>query len=180
MDRLRQPEERKQNGFTLLELLVVLILVGIVASLATLSIGDGGERQLRAETERLAAVLRLARDELLITGEADRALGLRRDSYSFLELVLLDDATREWQPLVDPQLGPRLLEPGLIELELELVDEKRSLRQTEAWEPHIRLSNTGEMTPGTIVLRIPRSDMERRIEIGLEGSVEVLDALAQE
>lgn len=180
MRQLQRTGSIAQKGFTLLELLVILILVGVIASLATLSIGDGGERELRAETDRLVGALRLARDELLITGEADRALGLKRDGYSFLELVILDDATREWRPVKDSQLGPRQLEEGLIELDLELASERRSLRQTSNWEPHIRLSSTGEMTPAVIVLRIPRTGMERRIEVGLEGRVEVLHALARE
>lgn len=178
--RLRS-DRRGQIGFTLMELLVVLILVGVVASLATLSVGDGGERELRAETERLATVLRLARDELLITGESERALGLRQDGYSFLELVILDDASREWRPVVDPQLGPRQLNTDLLELDLEIEGERRALRQTGTnWEPHVRLSNTGEMTPSLITLRIPRRGMERHLEIGLEGRIEVRDALPEQ
>jgi len=173
-------DRRSQLGFTLLELLVVLILVGIMASLATLSIGDGAERKMRAETDRLAGALRLARDELLITGEAERALGLRRDGYSFLELVILDDATREWRPVVDPLLGPRLLDADLLELDLEIEGDRRALRQTgDGWEPLIRLSNTGEMTPAVITLRVPRRGLERHLEIGLEGRVEVRDAIPE-
>lgn len=168
-----------QSGFTLMELLVVLVLVGIVASLATLSIGDGAERQLRTETQRLAGVLRLARDELLITGSAERALGLRRDSYSFLELVILDDATREWQPLIDQQLGPWQLEPGVIELEYEQEGERQPLPQASGWEPNIRLGNTGEMTPSLITLRVPGKPFERHIQISMEGTIEVLDALPE-
>lgn len=176
----QQPERQGQCGFTLMELLVVLVLVGVVASLATLSVGDGAERKLRTETDRLAGALRLARDELLITGEADRALGLRHDAYSFLELIILDDATREWQPVRDPQLGPRQMEQGLIELDLEIEGERRGLRQASGWEPHIRLGATGEMTPAIITLRIPGNQLERHIRVGLEGSVEVLDAIEQE
>ena len=173
------PRHRAPSGFTLIELLVVLVLVGIVASLATLSIGDGAERQLRTDAQRLAGVLRLARDELLITGSAERALGLRSDSYSFLELVILDDATREWQPLVDPQLGVWQFEPGLIELALEQDGERKPLPQTGGWEPQIRLGNTGEMTPGIITLKVPGKPLQRHIRIGLEGSIEVLDAFPE-
>ncbi|WP_150300451.1 GspH/FimT family protein [Pseudomonas profundi] len=176
----RHSWRQRQYGFTLMELLVVLVLVGVVASLATLSVGDGAERKLRTEAERLAGALRLARDELLITGEADRALGLRHDAYSFLELMILDDATREWQPVRDPQLGPRQLEQGLIELDLEIEGERRGLRQTNGWEPHIRLGATGEMTPAIITLRIPGNQLERYIRVGLEGSVEVLNELEEE
>lgn len=176
----QQPRHRLHRGFTLMELLVVLVLVGVVASLATLSVGDGAERKLKTEAERLAGALRLARDELLITGETDRALGLRHDAYSFLELIILDDSTREWKPVLDPQLGPRQLEEGMFELDLELEGERRGLRQTSGWEPHIRLGATGEMTPALITMRIPGNRLERHIRIGLEGSVEVLDALEEE
>ena len=169
-----------QSGFTLMELLVVLVLIGIVAGLASLSLGNGAERKLRSETERLAATLRLARDELLITGESDRALGLRRDGYSFLELVVLDDNTREWQPLLDPQLGPRAFEQGLIEVELELDGKRTPLAQTGGWEPHIYLGNTGEMTPARIILQVPGTDLRRQIEVGLEGYVEVLDVMPEQ
>ena len=162
-----------------MELLVVLVLIGVVAGLASLSIGDGAERKMRSEAARLAAILRLARDELLITGESDRALGLRRDGYSFLELVVLDDHTREWRPLVDPQLGPRQFEQGLLELQLELDGERAPLPQTGGWQPHIRLGNTGEMTPATISLLVPGRDLVRHIRIALEGQVEVLDAIPQ-
>lgn len=168
-----------QRGFTLMELLVVMVLIGVVAGLASLSIGDGGERKLRSEAERLAATLRLARDELLISGESDRALGLRRDGYSFLQLMLLDDHTREWRPLEDPQLGPRQFEQGIIEAELELDGERMPLPQTRGWEPHIRLGNTGEMTPALITLRVAGKDLVRHIVIGLEGRVEVVDAIPQ-
>ncbi len=164
-----------ERGFTLIELLVVLVLVGIVAALVSLSIGDGAERQLRAEAERLANTLRLARDELLITGESDRALGLRRDSYSFLELASLDDQTREWRPLNDAQLGPRQLPQDLLEIQLDLDGKRTSLPQTLGWEPHILLSNTGEMTPALITLRVVDRQLFRRIEVGFEGRVEVLD-----
>mgnify|MGYP003638801849 FL=1 len=170
---------RFDAGFTLIEVLAVVFVVGIVASLAALSVGDGAERQLRTEAQRMAGALKLARDELLITGAAERALGLRPDSYSFLELVILDDATREWRPLVDPQLGIRQLEGDVLELSWEEDGDRRSLPQTGGWEPHIRLGNTGEMTPGIVTLKVPGKPLQKHIRIGMEGSVEVLDALPE-
>lgn len=160
-----------------MELLVVMVMIGVVAGLASLSIGEGAERQLRNETERLVATLQLARDELLITGESDRALGLRRDGYSFLELMILDDNTREWHPLMDPQLGPREFKQGLIEAQLELDGARAPLPSTGGWEPHIRLGNTGEMTPALITLHVPGKNLRRQIVINLEGHIEVMDAI---
>lgn len=162
-----------QAGFTLIELLVVMVLIGVIAGLATLAIGDGADRELRQEAQRLAGVLELAHDELLITGGADRALGLRRDGYSMLDLVLLDNATREWQALLDPQLGPHYFNEGVVELEYEADGERQGLPQTDGWKPHVRLSNTGEMTPGLIILRVPGKELVQYLRINLEGSIEV-------
>jgi|GEM_PF-1537511 len=51
----------KQRGFTLLEIMVVLVIMATAASMVTWSLpGDG--RVLRSETEQLAVQLRAARD----------------------------------------------------------------------------------------------------------------------
>jgi len=169
----RRAAEGSNRGFTLIELLVVMVLIGVIAGLATLAIGDGADRELRQEAQRLAGVLDLAHDELLITGGANRALGLRRDGYSMLDLVLLDDATREWQAVLDPQLGPHYFNEGVVELEYEADGERQGLPQTAGWKPHVRLSNTGEMTPGLIILRVPGKELVQYLRINLEGTVEV-------
>ncbi|MEH6564819.1 MAG: prepilin-type N-terminal cleavage/methylation domain-containing protein [Halopseudomonas sp.] len=173
MKLARRTASLAQAGFTLIELLVVMVLIGVIAGLATLAIGDGADRELRQEAQRLAGVLQLAHDELLITGGADRALGLRRDGYSMLDLVLLDDATREWQALLDPQLGPHYFNEGVVELEYEAEGARQGLPQNESWKPHVRLSNTGEMTPGLIILRVPGKELVQYLSVSLEGTVEV-------
>ncbi|MGI3130033.1 GspH/FimT family protein [Halopseudomonas pachastrellae] len=170
----RQPARSASAGFTLIEVLVVLVLIGVIAGLATLSLGNGAERELRKETDRLAAVLKLARDELLISGGNERALGLRRNGYSLLDLVLLDDATREWQPVQDPQLGPYLLPEGLIELDFEADEQAGRLSGSTAWTPQLRLGNTGEMTPGLIILTERKGNLKRYIRTELNGQIEVL------
>jgi type II secretion system protein H len=52
----------RQAGITLLEMLVVMMLIGLLASVATPSVTAGMETvKLRSAAERLAATLRLAR-----------------------------------------------------------------------------------------------------------------------
>ena len=72
-----------QRGFTLLELMVVLVLVGIVLSFATLSIGDGGhERYMEEETQRLVTLMKMAREEAILRSE-DWAIVFKEDGYKF-------------------------------------------------------------------------------------------------
>lgn len=111
------------QGFSLLEVLVVVFIVGVLATMFTLSIGvTGGDRQLDTEVDRLIAVVDLAREEAVVQG---RELGLHfyTNSYEFAayfedfidyhdeenpdlsEWALLDKATL---------LGPRELPEGLL------------------------------------------------------------------
>jgi general secretion pathway protein H len=71
-------------GFTLFELLVVIAILGIVAGLASLSAAPREQRLLAEETDRLAALFRLAQDEARVTG---RTITWRADAqgYRFLE-----------------------------------------------------------------------------------------------
>lgn len=55
------------RGFTLLELLLVVALIGIATGLVALSVG-GGERSLREESERLAALFHIAQSEARVSG----------------------------------------------------------------------------------------------------------------
>ncbi len=55
-------------GFTLLELLVVVAIIGIVALTVSLSVGSREGRLVEEETTRLSALFRLAQDEARITG----------------------------------------------------------------------------------------------------------------
>lgn len=53
----------KQFGFTLVEILLVVVIIGVMAGLASLAIGSNGARQLQQEAMRLQQRLLLAQDE---------------------------------------------------------------------------------------------------------------------
>lgn len=56
------------QGATLLELLAVIVILGIVAGLVSLSISPGESRRMAEEIDRLAALFRLANDEARVSG----------------------------------------------------------------------------------------------------------------
>ncbi len=62
--RSAHPRHRA-NGFSLVEMMVVLMIMGLLASVAVLSM-PGDERKLRGEAERFAARTSAARDEAII------------------------------------------------------------------------------------------------------------------
>jgi len=71
-------------GFTLFELLVVIAILGVVAGLASLSVAPREQRLAAEETDRLAALFRLAQDEARMSS---RTIIWRADTqgYRFVE-----------------------------------------------------------------------------------------------
>lgn len=97
-------QARKNQGFTLIELLAVIFLVGIAASIITMSIGVGGHgQQLRSDMRYLYSAMSAALEEAVIT---QQQLGLHFDKnnedgverYQYTWLVLDHDA-KEWKQL---------------------------------------------------------------------------------
>jgi general secretion pathway protein H len=73
------------GGFSLIEILVVIVIIGIVMSIAMLSITlAGGDNQLRDEAQRIMSLVEVARDESLLQGR-EFGLEFMQDSYRFVE-----------------------------------------------------------------------------------------------
>lgn len=81
-----------RNGFSLVEMLVVLLVMGLLATVAVLTI-PGGERKLRSEAERFAARTVAARDEAIV-GARPIALVVSEGGYYFERR-----SDGQWQPL---------------------------------------------------------------------------------
>ena len=94
-------------GFTLIELMVVLLIVGIALSVVTLSFRPPSQQSLGREAERLAAVLNLARDEARLTGQPV-LLKLDRQGWRFFEA-----GSEGWVAVPDDQLPAGQFNPPL-------------------------------------------------------------------
>ena len=102
---------RPHRGFTLLELLVVIVIIGVMVSMVSLSVGVlGADQQVEEETRRFWAVTRQAREEAELQA-IDVAIFVGQSDYEFLRF---DTRRNEWQPIVEDQLyTQRSLPEGL-------------------------------------------------------------------
>ena len=86
---------RCRNGFTLIEMMVVLVIIGIAAAMITISGLPGSREGLRYEAERLSHLLLLAREEAQIRGAAIR---LEIDDVRYRFMIREQG---EWRPILD-------------------------------------------------------------------------------
>ena len=116
--RLAAPDKRVVNlstrntaGFTLLEILVVMVIIGVVVSMVSLSINIlGRDTQVEDQSKRLEAVIAQVREESEMQGK-DVGLFVERDGYLFMRYNYM---AQTWIEISDDELlGYRALPAGL-------------------------------------------------------------------
>lgn len=110
---MRPPRiSRSRAGFTLIEILVVIFIIGIIVSMVSISVGVlGRDTEVQDQTKRLWAVLTQVKEESELLG---RNIGVIVDQTGY-DFVQFDSATWSWTPIADDDLLiPRQLPPGLL------------------------------------------------------------------
>lgn len=156
---------RRQAGFTLLEILVVLILVGIILSVAVLSTGGGKERELEQEVQRMVRLIQLAKDEAVLN-RVELAIKFSPNAYEFLR-----QENEAWLPYTDHRLfRPRNLGE---EYELRLLQDGISVSLQEEDAGRILLLSSGEMTPFELYVGLFNSEQRFHLIGNALGEVTV-------
>src|SRR5712671_8194549 len=108
----------RSRGFTLVEILVVVVIMAIVISAAILSIGTTGrDSQLDEESRRIEGLVGLLHERALLEG---RDFGLRIEPAAY-EFVVYESARDRWQIMdQEHEFRHRELPKGLgFELQLD-------------------------------------------------------------
>lgn len=163
----------------MLEVLVVVVIVGVMATAFLMSLGGGRQDVGKEEAKRFAALVRLAGQEAMLRSR-DMAVEILPQGYRFFI-----HKEQTWQALNDEVLRPRKLPKDMtfdVQLDGSVVlfandrdgrddeDEDTDPRDFEQ-RPRIYLFSTGEMTPFEVILRIEDSTYDYRISGGIGGKL---------
>jgi len=174
------PRQHASGGFTLIEILVVMVIIGVVIAGALLSLSfTGPDRELHTEGERLVDLMNYAQEQ----GELQtRELGLYCTDHSYKFLAF--DARRNlWVPIDDDDaLRARTL-PDAIKLQLDvegrevvlasLADEQKKKIAPADLQPHVMIFSNGDLTSFRVTLEREGTDQTVTLLPDRQGKIKV-------
>lgn len=107
---------RAQSGFTLLEMLVVLVIAGLLVSLASLQLSRNPRTDLNEEAQRLALLFESAGDEAQVRA---RPIAWQPLDGGFRFDIRTEDG---WRPLRDDLLRARRWEGGVTGVSIQYLN----------------------------------------------------------
>jgi len=155
---------RRVQGFTLLELLVVIVIIGIVTSFAVLSVGLlSPQSELETHGKRIRALMLLASEEAVLQGQE---LALQVDGQRYYFLSLKD---KSWLRVNnDPVLRDREL-PEHVQASVQVEGDTAS--ENDDVKSRVYFYSSGEITPFTLSLSSQDADHDFRLAGNIQGVI---------
>lgn len=168
-------------GFSLLEIMIVVVIIGVLVSIFTLSMGSFSDDAASEHARRLEALITLATEE---AGMQGKEIGLRfyQHGYEFSAREAGRDKDGllvwRWIPLKDDKLlkARDLGEDFAVDLIIEgkEIDLDYDPKEDEEYQPQIYLFSSGDLAPPfSARIRPSFSDQAVLITVAVDGVIEV-------
>lgn len=176
---------RNSRGFTLIEILVVVIIIAIISGVALMSMNlIGDDRELDTERKRLATLIEVAQDEAMMQGR-ELGLELMTSTYRFVEF---DPFSFQWSEIQGDELFRLRQLPEGMEFDLYVEDkrivldsdpkvfedpDKAGISLTgETYAPHVFIFSSGESTSYEVHFKRPMNDQQLVMRGDVLGNIE--------
>ncbi len=138
----------RRNGFTLIEILIVMLIISIISSVAVMTISFNPQKKIESAANSLANTITLAAEEAMLR-PATLGLALSENSYTFFiyEEPKNEDAN-PWKPLRGRVFHKHTF-PKEAEISLKVQDQTVPLNG----HPQIIIAESGDFTPFTITIK---------------------------
>lgn len=150
----------RQSGFTLIEILVVLVVVGLLASLAVMSMGGSSrDRELENEIRELYLLMQTASEQAVLNN-TELGLMLEDEGYRF---VAWEEQSGEWRVPGEPMFRMRGLPEWVTVTEYIENDTPRLASDEDRLRPDVVFFSSGETTPFELEFTLGRDDSRMHI-----------------
>ncbi|MFT7339245.1 MAG: general secretion pathway protein H [Marinobacter maritimus] len=141
---IRARSGNNSNGFTLIEILVVLVLVGLLAALAVFTMGGNSQqRELQNEVRELYLLMQTASDQAVLNN-LELGLLLEENGYRF---VAFQDETGDWKGSGERLFRARAFPQWLVTTPFIESDAPRLASAEDKLRPDVVFFSSGETTP---------------------------------
>ena len=186
-------KKNNQQGFTLLEIMLVIVLIGIAASAVVMTLPSQANKEsdVKWQTQRFISLFQFVEDEALMTGR-EFGLVLKENSYQF---TAYDYQKKKWLAIDQGNLVEERKLPDVLRLKYTLAgsvwdqidsveddsfikDEDRvqigSNKKDKDFKPQVFIMSNGEVTPFSLqFLEENRTSSKKSmlISVGMTGTI---------
>ncbi len=156
-----------QKGFTLIEILVVIVLVGIIVTVAMISIGNTQSGKLQEDMRHLLQIMRLVHEEA-ITNQQTLAIKFLPHGYA---IQRYDEKHKIWVNVSNPDFfRPQKLDD---DYKITLLQDGLSVSLTDKNSGKVLMYSSGEMTAFELNISLPDSNVNYHMSGDLMGKLKI-------
>lgn len=167
---------RNRLGYTLIEILIVMLIISIVSTVAVLTVSYNRHTQYMAFAKQLTRQLLLA-EQVAMMQPATLGVSFTEHSYQFFRFQpKAKDKENSWIPLSDSALGKHRIPNGIA---LRVIIEGKTIspaEQESSIQPALIIADSGDISAFIIYVGKPDAAADYQI-VGLDnGSIQVAPA----